>query len=735
MDYQLLARAVCFSSAGKKLYLDLLSDNTLHIYHNPAHLSPVVGEVSLPARFAVEKAGEDYLFKTERFMMKVSSSLALTLLNKEGQIVFEETSPVPDPRRGENYSDIAALEGHPKVGEDTYQNAHYFTLHEDECFYGLGDHIAPLDKREYRFINYNTDYPQAHEETVPSLYKDFPFFLVKRGGICFGFYLDNSYKSLFDFGSDQKTYSFASEKGDDDVYLIYGPSPKDVVSEYSRLLGRAPLPQRWTLGNQQSRWSYANEEQVLAVVDGYQKVDIPLEAVHLDIDYMEGYRIFTVSSERFPAFNAFVSSLKKRGVKVITIVDPGIKVDPQYGIYQEAIAGGYVATFQNKTYVNAVWPGDSVYPAFNEAKVRAWWSEKIASFVSAYALSGIWCDMNEPASFKGPLPSDVSFGSAKHEEIHNLYGHYMAQATYEGIKKSTAKRPYVITRACFSGSEKYTTVWTGDNQSIWSNLRMLIPQEISLGLCAMSFVGSDVGGFNGDCPSELMNRWIETAVFSPLLRNHSSCGSSFQEPYRYDKLTIENYRKWVYFRYRLVPYIYDLFYEETQSGLPLIRPLFLEYPLDPECERIGDEFLYGSSLLVAPVVDPGVRSRVVYFPQGKWYPFNGGDALSGRVLQNCPLEECLIYAKEGAIIPLYPSLTKNLDVESDELVLHLFPGNGSFVHYQDNGVDFAYEKGEYNLYLFTNTNGILTYKMLHEGYKKYKSIRVVSPLGESVLTL
>jgi alpha-glucosidase len=207
-----------------------------------------------------------------------------------------------------------------------------------------------------------------------------------------------------------------------------------------------------------------------------------------------------------------------------------------------------------------------------------------------------------------------------------------------------------------------------------------------------------------------------------------------QEPYRYDDKTISNYRKWVYFRYRLVPYIYDLFYEHTQNGLPLIRPLFMEYPLDPSLETVGDEFMFGSSLLVAPVVDPGVRERLVSFPQGKWYPFAGGDPLSGSQKQACPLEECLIYAKEGAIIPLYPSLAKNLDQEPDELILRLFPGNGSFLHYQDNGSDYAYEKGEYNLYLFTNTNGILSLKLLHEGYPKYKRIRVISSLGESILT-
>jgi len=735
MEYQILAGAVCFSNGLNKLYLDLLSDNTLRVYRDPTHLSPVLGEVRLPAHYTIETLADGFVLHCTRFLVKVSPSLLLTFTTPEGKLLAEEIEPLSSPRRVESASDLAAQEGHPLVGGLAYTNEHHFALHEDERFYGLGDHIAPLDKREYRFINYNTDYPQAHEEDVLSLYKDFPFFLVKRLSLSFGFYVDNSYAKIFDFGSNEKSYFFASKKGDDNFYFIYGPSPKDVVSEYSRLLGRAPLPQRWTLGNQQSRWSYADEDAVNAVVEGYEKADIPLEAVHLDIDYMEGYRIFTVSSERFPAFAGFIAGLKKKGIKVITIVDPGTKVDPAYSIYQEEIKGGYVATFNGEPYVNAVWPGDSVYPAFNEPKVQAWWADKIATFVKTYGISGIWCDMNEPASFKGPLPDGVVFGKALHEEIHDLYGHYMAKATYDGLRKADTKRPFVITRACFSGTERYSTVWTGDNQSIWSNLRNLVAQEISLGLSAMPFVGSDVGGFGGDCPSELMNRWIEVAVFSPLLRNHSSCGSMYQEPYRYDEKTVANYRKWVYFRYRLVPYIYDLFYEHTQNGLPLIRPLFMEYPLDPSLETVGDEFLFGSSLLVAPVLDAGVRERLTVFPSGKWYPFAGGEPLIGSQKQACPLDECLIYAKEGAIIPLYPSLTKNLDVEPDELILRLFPGNGSFLHYQDNGSDYAYEKGEYNLYLFTNTNGILSLKLLHEGYPKYKKIRVISPLGESILAL
>src|SRR5574344_963820 len=336
MDYQILNGAVCFSNGDKNvLYLDLLSDNTLHIYRDPSHVSPVIGQVRLPCRYALEKEADGYLFKTSRFVIRIAPSLSLSGLTLEGKDLFEETEPIPSPRRGESDLSLAKAEGQSVRAEEEYPTSHTFTLHEDERFYGLGDHMSPLDKREYRFINYNSDYPQVHVEDVPSLYKDFPFFLVKRGSLSFGFYVDNTYKKRFDFGTDQKTYSFAIHKGADDFYFLFGPSPKDVVSEFARLSGHCPLPLRWSLGNQQSRWSYANEEQVNAVVEGYKKADIPLEAIHLDIDYMEGYRIFTISKERFPDFPSFVLSLKEKGIKVVTIVDPGIKVDPDYSIDQE----------------------------------------------------------------------------------------------------------------------------------------------------------------------------------------------------------------------------------------------------------------------------------------------------------------------------------------------------------------------------------------------------------------
>lgn len=738
MEYQLLNNAILFKEGERVLYLDFLTPNILRVSTDISHASDIVLPVRSPVKFTLSQEEGGYRLTGPLFQVQVDLNLFLRFAQLNDETLLEETSYEENPRKPHLHDDLAAKEGHAVEGQDCYEHTHAYLLHEDEHFYGLGDHVGPLDKREYRYINYNTDYPQAHEDDVLSLYKDFPFFLVKRLQASFGIYVDNPYKTRFDFGADQRQFSFSELKGSDDYYFLYGPSPKEVVSTFASLSGKMSLPPRWSLGYQQSRWSYADAPSVMNVVKSFKAADIPLEVVHLDIDYMEGYRIFTVSSSRFPAFSDFVANLRKEGIKVVTILDPGIKVDPDYSLYQEAIKGGYVATYQGEVYVNAVWPGDSVYPSFNEEKTRAWWADKCATFVKTTGVAGLWCDMNEPASFKGPLPSDVLFGKEKHEAVHNLYGHWMSKATHDGLLKANPElRPFVITRACFSGSQRYTTVWTGDNQSNWADLRLSPGQLLSLALSGMSFVGTDIGGFGGDCPSELMNRWIEFGVFSPFCRNHCAVANFYQEPYVFDAKTLANYRQWVYFRYRIVPYFYDLFYEHSQSGLPVLRPLFLEYPSDPVCDTLSDEFLLGSSLLVAPILDPGVSARSVYLPQGHWYPFfNKGEALlSGYHLQNAALGECLVYAKEGAIIPLYPTGVKNLDNEPKELVLKVFPGTGSLLHYQDDGTSLAYQKGAYNLYLFTNHDGLVSCNLLHQGYPTYERIRVITPSGETLLNL
>ena len=295
-------------------------------------------------------------------------------------------------------------------------------------------------------------------------------------------------------------------------------------------------------------------------------------------------------------------------------------MDKGYNIYDEGLENHLYATDKDGiVYKNKVWPGDSVYPDFMNERTRKWWAGNQKIMMDT-GVSGIWNDMNEPASFLGPLPDDVMFNNdgtlIQHKEAHNVYGHMMAKATYEGIKTATNKRPFIVTRACYAGSQKYSTVWTGDNQSTWEHLRMSIPMLMNLGLSGMAFCGTDVGGFGFDCSAELLARWVQVGAFTPLFRNHSALGTRDQEPWAFDEETEEINRKYIKLRYKFIPYLYDLYRKCELTGAPIIRPLLFNYENDKNTYEINDQFLFGDSILVAPVVEQGARQRMVYLPEG-----------------------------------------------------------------------------------------------------------------------
>lgn len=338
--------------------------------------------------------------------------------------------------------------------------------------------------------------------------------------------------------------------------------------------------------------------------------------------------------------------------------------------------------------------------------------------------------MNEPASFRGPLPNDVQMHDEErlttHAEMHNCFGHNMAKASYEGWKAATGERPFVITRACYSGSQKYAVVWTGDNQSLWGHLRMSIPQQCSLGLSGMAFHGTDIGGFGADCTPELMARWIQAGCFSPLFRSHSAMGTRVQEPWRFGDEVTAIFRKYVKLRYRLQPYFYDLFRECEETGLPPMRALVLNYEDDPNVHEMNDEFMLGDQMLVAPVVEQGARQRMIYLPKGDWYDFWTGEKQEGGryFVREAPLDLCPIYVKAGTILPLYPEQRYTDELADPELTLRCYPGEGVYEHYRDNGRDFTYRDGAYTLYRFTLSNAHLTTTLLHDNYKPYTKINV-----------
>lgn len=655
--------------------------------------------------------------KTNDLSVKVYDNFKVDIYNKDEKLICEDYRGDREPfiKNCAGRLDIAMQEGHKPTDHMEYKVFMPKKLKEEMYFFGFGERTGHLNKRGCHYINWNTDDPTPHGETYEKLYKSIPFFITLEDKEAFGIFFDNTFESHFDLGKENLNYYyFASIDGNIDYYFIYGPSVDKVIKGYTYLTGRTPLPQLWTLGYQQCRWAYCPESNVIEVANKFREKDIPCDAVYLDIEYMDDFRVFTWDKNKFKNPKKMIDNLKKDGFKLVTIIDPGVKVDQGYSIYDEGLKNGYFATDKNGiTYTNWVWPGNSVFPDFMNSEVRNWWSNNQKILLDD-GVAGVWNDMNEPASFNGPLPDDIKFNEdgniLDHKEIHNVYGHMMSKATYEGIKKHTNKRPFVITRACYSGTQKYSTVWTGDNQSTWEHLRMSIPMLMNLGLSGMSFCGTDVGGFGYDTTSELLSRWVQVGAFTPLFRNHTTIYSRDQEPWSFDKKTEDIYRKYVKLRYKLLPYIYDNFYKGEIDGLPLIRPLLLNYQNDEKTYEINDQFLCGESIMVAPILEQGKKARMVYLPKGsKWVDYWTKEVYEGGkyIIKETPLDICPIYIKSGSIIPNFPKINYVGEKEVDTLILDVYldkDNDFEYIHYQDDGESFEYKDGKYNLYKISIEN-------------------------------
>lgn len=629
-------------------------------------------------------------------------------------------------------AELLEKEGHAaREGSKGFKVQEIRALDKKDCIYGLGDKMGCLNKRHYAYEMWNTDNPDPQEDNFKSLYKSIPFMLVLKEKGAYGVFFDNHNKTYFDLGKESEDYYvFGADKGNLDYYFIAGKNLKDVLTGYTNLTGRSPMQQLWTLGFHQSRWGYESEEEIRDIAKKMRKYGLPCDCIHFDIDYMDHYKVFTWNQETYQDGRKVLSDFKDMGIKAVTIIDPGVKVEKDYQVYEEGIKEGYFArTPDGEVYVNEVWPGDAVYPDFGNPKVRTWWAEK-QKFLIDMGVAGVWNDMNEPASFRGPLPDEVVFTDEDHPsthlEMHNIYGHNMAKATYEGWKEFSGKRPFVITRACYSGSQKYTTGWTGDNHSIWSHIRMAIPQLCNLGLSGLNFIGTDVGGFGSDCTPELFARWIQLGCFSPLFRDHCAKGCKAQEPWQFGEEVLSVSRKYMNLRYELLPYLYDLMRECELTGIPMMRPLVLEFEKDENVKNRNDEFMLGDRLLISPVVEQGAREKLVYLPKGNWYDYWTGEEKEGEqfFVRSAPLDVCPIYVKAGAVIPKYPVRMHVGNDKDDLLILESYPGEGSYIHYQDSGEDFRYQEGVFNEYRLINHDGMVEIEKNHYGYREYGQILV-----------
>lgn len=535
-----------------------------------------------------------------------------------------------------------------------------FDLHPEDAFYGLGERTGFLDKRGRLWKNWTTD-EFFHTPLADPLYQAHPFVLLKRGAVFCGLWLDESWFSSFDLGySDPSCWTLYTAGPTLDLYLIPGPRPEQILERYTALTGRPQLPPLWALGAHQCRWGYSDQDSVLAVAEAYRQHQLPLDALWLDIDHMQGYQVFSFSTQRFPEPVNFIAQLAEKGLKTVVIVDPGVKKTEGYGVYDRGCQiQAWICDTQDQELVGEVWPKPVVWPDFSQAQVRSWWAEE-QDFYRQQGVSGLWLDMNEPSAFNWEsktLPLQARQGRHTHAELHNLYGYHMAQATWEGLRRhAPARRPFILTRAGCPGIQKFAFVWTGDNQSTWEHLEMSLPMLMNLGLSGVALTGADIGGFSGDCDGELLTRWTWLGTLYPLLRNHSAKGSRRQEPWQFGEPWLGLIRKALEFRYSLLPYLYTLVWEQVHTGHPILRPLIYAWPEDPLCTHIHDQCLLGAHLMAAPALRPGQKKRAVYLPAGTWFDYWTGQRHEGAtwILMDTPLDRLPLLQRAGSALPLQP---------------------------------------------------------------------------------
>ena len=592
----------------------------------------------------------------------------------------------------------------------------------DEHFYGLGEKASRLDKRRSSFANWNSDTPGYIEGRDP-IYQTIPFYIGLQRGIAYGIFFDNSYRSYFDFGkSSQQRAWFGAEGGELNYYFFHGPSIKKILGRYADLTGHMPLPPLWALGNQQSRWSYYPDTMVEEVVNEYRKRDLPLDVVHLDIDYMHGYRVFTFDKERFPDPKALTDKLIRQGVKVVTIVDPGIKhptdKNERYHAFDQGLEKNFFQRRRNgDLFVPRVWPGESVFVDYTMPEARRWWGD-LHRVYTDNGIAGIWNDMNEPSDFVDQTGKNqldvVSYDEGEkstHAKNRNTFALLMSRATYEGLERLRPdRRPYVITRAAYAGIQRYATMWTGDTNSTWEALALNVPMFTSLGLSGEPFVGSDVGGFIGRGNGELLVRSYQVSFLAPFCRNHKVIDGYDQEPWRFGKYYEDIIRKYLKLRYALMPYLYTALEEAHRTGVPPFRPLLLNYQDDPNTYNLDDQFMVGNDLLVAPIMKPDVTRRLVYLPAGSWYDYWTNKKYGGGTMISveAPLDVVPMFVRAGAMIPVWPPLNYIGEKPIDTVTFDIYPddsGSASATLYEDDGLSPAYKTGAFRRTTLTARRG------------------------------
>ena len=706
--YEYTNGILTFLRKGKRHRIYFLQDDLFalaEVDNEPIDLYDEKPALTTDGRFILSSEGDFLERKDVQIQIKPDGLLRV---HYKGQVVLDELPYFSE----KDYLSDPSLREKPVVARprQDFNAEECFAFSSTRPIYGLGDKPGPLDRRGYDFYNWNTDNPYPHTDTDKALYKSIPFFTMFSPKNTVGLFFHNTSKTRFDFNKSSAEHVLVeSSCGPTKLYVFLGEFTH-VIRSYSRFVGTGTLP-RWALGAQQSRWSYADKASVDAVIKGYQEADIPLSAIYLDIDYMDSFKDFTINDARFPNIEEYVQSLLSMGIHLIPIIDAGVKAEEGYHLFEKLKEIDGFCKENGEIYHNEVWPGDSVFPAFLKGEVQEIWGNEVSGFLSK-GFGGIWNDMNEPASFKGPLPDDVDMGGMPHKQAHNIYAHFMNKATARAYRPF--ERGVILTRAAYAGTEKYAATWTGDNQSSYDHVRLCIPQFSSLALSGYSLVGADIGGFNGDCTGELLVRFATVSLFSPIFRNHSACCTRSQEPYAFDEATKKRYRQIVLTRLEILPYLANCVDIHRSLGEPVMRPLIYNFPEDSEVINENTELMLGDSLLLAPALFAGQKRREVYFPDTFYGYFSKKKYEKGYHIIECGLDTIPLFVRANRLVPLAPKGTKSTDYQS-RLRLLWTGGEAKLVYREAADTDFALTECRRITEYSVDEEGILSEEVLEHG--------------------
>lgn len=624
-----------------------------------------------------------------------------------------------------------------------------FTLSEQAAVYGLGEMPRGINKRGWHYITNNTD-ESRHSEDKLSFYGAHNFLLVRDGSTCFGLFVDFPGKVYYDIGyTRHDLFSFHTETPDYDLYLLSGGNENAICKEFRTLIGRSYIPPKWAFGLAQSRWGYKTEEDVREVARQYKEHNLPLDMICMDIEYMQDYADFTVNKERFPDLAKLSADLKAQGIRLVPIIDAGVRVDPNDSTCTEGLEKGYFCKKADGTpFVAAVWPGKAYFADFLRPEVREWFGHKYKALTDC-GIEGFWNDMNEPSLFYSPerlraflddmaalrekdnieqeeffprvvggamglMNSPADYASfyheadgrkVRHDQVHNLYGGSMTRAAGEAFADlRPGQRTLLYSRSSFIGSHRYGGIWLGDNNSSWAQLLANIQMMPSVQMCGFLYSGADLCGFSCDTTPDLALRWLEFGLLTPLMRNHSAVGTRMQEYYRFPEV-LPAVRNMIRLRYALLPYLYSEFMKAALENTSYFRPLAFDYPDDPDAREVEDQLLLGEGLMAAPVYVQNAHGRHVYLPEPmKLLRLRAVDDYDEEILPaghhyiRCALDEMLLFLRPGHIIPVAQPANNTAELDDASLTLWSFLPNGESAEYRmyrDDGVTTEYEKKEH----------------------------------------